>query len=90
MTVGELFDRMGAREYDQWRDYYAIEPFGQERDNWHMGTLASLYMQAHSKPGGKKASANDFMYRTADEARKRSTKAAIDALGAMATKKAAG
>ncbi len=84
MTVAELSRTMGANEFDQWREYYALEPFGQERDNWHMATLASLYMSAHSK---KRTTASDFMYRTKKQNDERATQATLSAMRALATPK---
>ena len=86
MTVTELSARMPAKEFDQWKDYYVLEPFGQERDNWHMGRLASLYMQVHGKKGTV-SSVEDFMYRTEAENKDRSTKAVLTAMAAMAKPK---
>jgi hypothetical protein len=33
---------MSSAEFAEWMAYYQIEPFGQERDNWHAATLATL------------------------------------------------
>jgi hypothetical protein len=84
MTVAELSATMSAREFDQWKEYYQLEPFGQERDNWHMAKLATLYMQAHSK---KKVTTDDFMYRSAEETRERETRATMAAIAALAKPK---
>ncbi len=84
MTVSDLSHRMGANEFDQWREYYSVEPFGQERDNWHMATLASLYMSAHSK---NKTTADDFMYRSKKENDAHTTRATMSAMSALAKPK---
>lgn len=39
-----------------------MEPFGAWRDNWHMAVFASMYANAHRKPGGKAMSPADFFY----------------------------
>lgn len=82
--MAELSATMSAREFDQWKEYYQLEPFGQERDNWHMAKLATLYMQAHSK---KKVTTDDFMYRSAEETRERETRATMSAIAALAKPK---
>ena len=48
----ELWLRMDAREFAQWKAYYQLEPFGAERDNLHAGIIASAIS------GGKPA---DFL-----------------------------
>ena len=83
MTVATLENTMGVGEYARWIEYERLEPFGAVRDNWHMGTLAAMYMQVHGKPGSK-PTAGDFMYRTADEQRDRQTRATMSALRALA------
>jgi len=83
MTLAQLENEMGVNELATWQKYAELEPFGAMRDNWHMGTLASLYMQVHGKPGSK-TSADDFMYRSADEQRERQTRATMSALRALA------
>jgi hypothetical protein len=87
MTVATLEATMGVGEFARWQEYEKLEPFGAIRDNWHMGTLAALYMQVHGKPG-RKVSADDFMYRTIDEQRDRQTRQTIQGLIALAKPKA--
>lgn len=87
MTATELLSRMPAKEYDDWREYYDLEPFGQERDNWHMAQLAMLYSKAH---GNKAAKFSDFMYKSAEEIQMKKyqeTAATLDALKALAKPK---
>jgi len=86
MTVSMLEASLTVDEMAKWRQYYAAEPFGQARDNWHMGTLAALYMQVHGKKGAN-PKADDFMYRTADELRNRQTRATMSALMGLAKPK---
>jgi hypothetical protein len=58
-TVEELQARMTAREFTDWAHYYALEPWGQERDNWHAAVIASAVVRAM---GGKVDPAK-LMYR---------------------------
>lgn len=86
MTVATLEATLGTNEHLKWIEYAELEPFGAVRDNWHMGTLAAMYMQVHGKPGSK-PTAGDFMYRSADEQRERQTRATMSALRALAKPK---
>ena len=87
MTVAELSERLGAGEFEKWKKYYSLEPFGQERDNWHMARFASLYMNAHLKKGAKPLSPDDFMYKTIEETEKQKIKKLMSGMGALAARK---
>lgn len=50
MTVGEMLERMSARELDEWAKYAAIEPFGEDRADLRMGILASVIANASRDP----------------------------------------
>jgi len=50
MPVAELMERMSAREFDDWRLYAVLEPFGEERADLRMGILASVIANANSDP----------------------------------------
>ncbi|HEX4499858.1 MAG TPA: hypothetical protein VH187_01625 [Scandinavium sp.] len=41
MTRAELMRRMDSREFVEWQLYYALEPFGAERDAAHAAIVAS-------------------------------------------------
>lgn len=47
----------------EWCAYYELEPFGQERDNWHAAVIASTVANAMRGKGGRSLSVKDFMYR---------------------------
>jgi hypothetical protein len=78
---------MSIREFLQWEAYYSLEPFGQERDNWHMATLASVFANAFSK---KQFSSDDFMLKDAQEIKKKETNNVITQLFAIAKEKTNG
>lgn len=42
MTVEEMLDRMSHREYRDWQEFYALEPFGDERADLRAGIVASV------------------------------------------------
>ena len=54
---------MSAQEFQRWMAYYNIEPFGANRDNWHMATMASLYASAHTQKGKQSLTTDDFMFK---------------------------
>lgn len=53
---------MPAREFDEWRAYYAVEPFGAYRDNMHAGLIASVLVNAHRKRSARPATWRDFVF----------------------------
>lgn len=90
MTVAELSDRMGASELDNWRRFYNQDPFGSERDNWHMGVLASLFHNSRRrKNSDHKVKPGDFFYGAVIDNKDKSEETArtLASLDAMATKK---
>lgn len=46
MTVGEMMERMDARELDEWAAYYAVEPWGEAPAYWRNGLACSLIANA--------------------------------------------
>ncbi len=53
MTVGELLNRANSRELTEWRAYYSLEPFGEERADLRAGiiaaTIANIYRDKNTK-----------------------------------------
>jgi len=82
---------MSAAEFDEWGNYYAVEPFGAARDNLHAGIVASVIANAaRAMSGGKKSDPfkpTDFLLQTADERQKRSLAAGVAKLRGMAKRK---
>ena len=60
MTVGELSDRMTAREMAEWEILERIEPFGESRADYRMALAASQIVNIHLKPKDRKTAA-DFL-----------------------------
>lgn len=50
-----------AYEIQEWFAYYELEPFGQERENYHSAQIAAVVAQVN----GNKTTVADFMYRPA-------------------------
>ena len=63
MTVGELLRRIDSRELAEWMAYYAIEPFGEERDDLRTGIIASTMANSWRGKGQKSMQPADFMPR---------------------------
>ena len=65
--VAEIEQDMSARELAEWQAFYALEPFGPERDNWHHAMQAHLLANAHRAPNSRPAQLSDFMWKTPEE-----------------------
>lgn len=46
---------------NKWLDFYRLEPFGQEWENWLMARPAHMFAQVNSRKGSI-VSVQDFMY----------------------------
>lgn len=53
---------MPSSELTEWIAYYTLEPFGQERDNWHAAQLASILVNVNRRKNSPPVSTQDFMY----------------------------
>lgn len=54
---------MSALEFQRWMAFYNIEPFGANRDNWHMARLAVMYAGVHTPRGKPRPDVDDFMFK---------------------------
>lgn len=74
---------MGARELDDWAEFYAHEPWGSYRDNLHAGVIASVLV--NGRPGRKARPVNpgDFVLRSAGDQRKKQTAQTLARLRAL-------
>jgi len=61
MTVGELLSRISSRELTEWRAYYALEPFGDDRADLRAGVIAATTANVFRKSGTPPYKARDFM-----------------------------
>lgn len=59
--MAELKQRMGSRELLDWEAYYAIEPWGQLRDNMHSGMIAAMLANQNRKRGTRALTYEDFL-----------------------------
>lgn len=65
-TVEELRERMTGREFAAWCEYYAIEPFGALRDEYHARMIAAAVARAL----GANVEMSDFALRFGEAPRK--------------------
>lgn len=61
MTVQELGERMTARELAEWRAFYDLEPFGDLRNDFRTGILASIISNMFREKRDKPLTPVDFM-----------------------------
>lgn len=54
MTVEEMLERMSWREYLEWQEYFALEPFGEERADLRAGIVASVIANVNRDPKKRK------------------------------------
>lgn len=75
---------MSASEYQEWKLYYASEPFGAWRDNLHAGIIASVVANAFRKASARALTPQDFILMTSEERRQTSLARGLSALRALA------
>lgn len=73
---------MSSAEFTEWMAYYQLEPFGQERDNWHAAVIAST-MANVMRTKGRGVDVDDFMLKT-KPARKQTPQSIYQAFRAWA------
>jgi hypothetical protein len=63
--VGELLSGISSRELSEWRAYYELEPFGEERSDLRSGTIAAVVANTARDPKKRRRpyKASDFMHR---------------------------
>jgi len=84
-TVAELETGLGSGELTEWKAYYHIEPFGQERDNWHAATIATVIANYSGKLRTP-LHLDEFMLEPASVKKDRETKRTLAMMSAMAKK----
>jgi hypothetical protein len=63
-----------SSELTEWIAYYRLEPWGQERDNWHSAQVAAIIANVNRKKGTPALSVDEFMYRDRQTTRDQKTK----------------
>lgn len=63
MTVGELLERIEARELTEWMAFYQLEPFGDARADLRAGTITAMIANVNrdAKKRRKPYQPQDFM-----------------------------
>ena len=54
-------DRMPAHEVRRWQVFHSLFPFGDERADWRMGTVAAVIANVHRGKNSEPAKPSDFM-----------------------------
>jgi len=67
--------------------FYELEPFGPERDNYHAAILASILVNIHRTKNSKEVFVSDFMYRDEKTKAEDDTRDFINQLKALAKPK---
>lgn len=62
-TVQELYKEMSAYEFSLWAALYAVDPWGEEREDYRTGLTISQLVNISGKyvPRGKESKPRDFM-----------------------------
>jgi len=87
-TVSELERDMPSSELTEWMSYYKLEPFGQERDNWHSAQIASILANVNRRKNAPAVPVDDFMYRDRTTRKQSETKGFLAGMMALAKPKA--
>jgi len=53
--------RMGARLFAEWKAFYALDPFGEERADLRMGVIAAILSNIYRRKGRRRKTPADFM-----------------------------
>lgn len=86
-SIAQIDRNISARELRDWIEYDSIQPFGHERDNWHMGVLASILINQYLSKGQRPKNPNDFMFRTTKQVKQSETNKFLNTLETIAKKK---
>lgn len=73
MTLGDI-EMLPNGEYERWKVFYSLEPFGHIRDNIHAGMIASILVNQNLKKGATPYNYHDFMIETDEERREKKTR----------------
>jgi len=86
-TVAEIDQTMTSTELSYWMVFYALHPFGPERDNLHAAIIASTLANVNRGKNQPAFSAEDFMIKNQHEKRSAETKNVLAFFAAHAVKK---
>ena len=86
-TVSELMDSISVEEFEDWKAYFALHPFGFERDNIHAAYIASTIANVHIPKNKKPIDPNVFMVKDEQERKDEESDRTIQALIRMAKPK---
>lgn len=78
---------MGSSEYEGWLAFYAKDPWGPGRDNFHAALICSLIANALRGKGKKPISYQEFMLTDRDQHRRKKSSEFLGWLKAVAKPK---
>ena len=58
LDVDAMLRSLTAKQFQQWQHYYALEPFGAKRDNYHAALVARAIYHMH---GASKITLEDLL-----------------------------
>lgn len=60
-SVDNLLENLTAKEFKEWMEFYAIEPFGENRQALNTGIIASVIANANRTKNSKVFKPQDFI-----------------------------
>lgn len=86
MTVGELEQRMGASELEEWKLLWASDPWGPYRDNFHAALITSVLVNIHRKKNTKPIDYTEFMLSDREQYQRKKSKEFLSWMKAVGKK----
>lgn len=90
MTVRQLSDRIEARELDEWKAYFRISPFGEDRADWRLALLSSMFANVHRGKGAPTFKPRDFVWKRPGPPKRMDWRAMRDVFAGIAARANAG
>lgn len=76
---------MTLTEFRRWRAYYALDPFGQDRQDYRIASLVSTFVNVFRRRGSKKFTIEDALLPFGEKKKKKEAKSwqHLKAMGRM-------
>ena len=65
-TVSQLLKSLSSKELTEWMIYYELEPFGEDREDFRMGVVASTIANVNRSKNSKVYKPQDFIPKFGD------------------------
>jgi hypothetical protein len=79
----EIEQTVSARDLDEMREFYQLEPWGSWRDNVHAGIIASVLCNIHRSKDSDPFTYEDFLMMSQEEAQERTERKRRAKAGAL-------